>query len=1046
MKRLQAALKVQPGEGRMAALLIGLMLCASAGSAIGGTSIDALFFARFGTEWLPYLYVALGLVTFVNLMAIAALMGRVRRERLYLLVPAVLALLLVGERVLVALNLRWFYPVLWLGKDVMNALQGLVIWGLASAVCDTRQAKRLFPLFTAGSILGSVVGASSTPLLVNVLHAENLLLVWAGALGAAFALVWALMGRAKGGSGERRRAVRRKPPGFVEEIQKGYRVVRKSPLLLWMSAAAILFSVLWFSYLLPFSRLAAEQFPDADQLAAFFAAFQSLYTVGALLASLFLANRLFARFGLMNMLLAYPGLYLIGFIALLFVPVFNVLVAARFVKLIWSQGIAETVWNASLNVISVERRDHARAFLNGVPGQAGIVIAGVILVVGERALAPQQLYWIGLVAAALCLVVIWQARRAYNGALVEALRAGQPQVFFSEEEPFGGFQRDPAAVTVARIELLNPDAAIRRIAAEILGHLSAPQAVDALVGALHDSDLEVRVAALRALARARASPALLDVAARLRDPEPVVRAHAAEALSRLTPYPQGLYAHLRPLMDDPDSSVCAHAAAALLRVADPLQGTGPNAEARDFLRYMAVMGDLEARVNALEALGEVGDVEAYELVETELGDAHAPAAVRRAAATALACFDLNPDRSVELLVCTLADKDRSVREAAARAIGKFGARAVERTTAALDYPEAEAGALSALENLPVHQSASALRAYARDQVAQARHYHDLSAHLTLKDGGDRARLLSDAVREKAVRHASRALRAVGLLGDRSAMALAMDSLKSRDAGQRANALETLEAIGEAEVVKPLLKIWEAAEPAPAPRDAGSARDHSAWLSVLQDTEAWLRACAAFAANGSADPELRSMLAQLADSDPDGLVRETAAAALAAPLTGDRAMETLATLSLMDKILFLRRVPLFADLSTSDLKQVAAIASESVCPDGETLAVQGEPGDEMYIIISGEVRVLTATEGGQEIEVARRKPGDFVGEMAIISREPRMASLAAAGDVRMLCLDQKSFESLLRERPEISLAVMRVLAARLKELSAAHSPTQMASPV
>src|SRR5574341_609420 len=1034
MNRLRSALKGQPGEGRMAALLIGLMLCASAGSTIGGTSIDALFFARFGTEWLPYLYVALGLVTFINLMAVSALLGRVRRERLYRLVPLVLALLLVAGRVVVALHLRWFYPVLWLGKDVMNALQGLVIWGLAGAVCDTRQAKRLFPLFTAGSIFGSVVGASGTPLLVNVLHAENLLLVWAGALGASFGLAWALMGRAKGEAPGRdrgraaRRTGRHKPPSFIGEMQQGYRVVRRSPLLLWMSAAAILFSVLWFSYLLPFSRLATEQFPDADKLAGFFAAFQSLYTIGALLASLFLANRLFARFGIMNMLLVYPVIYALGFSVLVFVPAFNVLVAARFVKLIWSQGIAETVWNASLNVVPLERRDQARAFLNGVPGQAGIVIAGVILVVGEQALQPQQLYWIGLGAAALCTFVLWRARRAYNGALVEALRAGQPQVFLSEEEPFGGFQRDPTTVTVARIELLNPDTATRRIAAEILGHIPAPQAVDALVEALHDSDVEVRVAALRALARAQSAQALLDVAARLRDPEPEVRAQAAEALSQLTPYPQGLYAYLRPLMDDPDPTVCAHAAAALLRA-------GPNTEARDFLRYMAVMGDLEARVSALEARGEVGDVEAYELVEMESDDAQAPAAVRRAAATALVSFDLSADRTIELLICTLADKDRSVREAAARAVGKFGARALERTAAALKYPEAEAGALSALEYLPAAQAGGALRAYAREQAAHALRYHDWFNRLEVRDEDERVRLLADSLHDKAAHHATRALRAVGLLGDRRALALAIENLKSRDSSQRANALETLEAMGEAEIVKPLLKIWEAGEPNPATPDG-------VWLRVLEDSDPWLRACAAFAASRgdsrvarttgdsriapTADPEFRAALAQLADSDPDVLVRETAARAL----QGDRAMETLATLSLMEKLLFLRRVPLFAELPPSDLKQVAAIANEAVCPDGDAIAAQGDPGDEMYIIVSGEVRVLTATDGGQEVEVARRKPGDFVGEMAIISREPRMASLTAAGDVRMLCIDQKSFESLLRERPEISLAVMRVLATRL----------------
>jgi CRP-like cAMP-binding protein len=143
-------------------------------------------------------------------------------------------------------------------------------------------------------------------------------------------------------------------------------------------------------------------------------------------------------------------------------------------------------------------------------------------------------------------------------------------------------------------------------------------------------------------------------------------------------------------------------------------------------------------------------------------------------------------------------------------------------------------------------------------------------------------------------------------------------------------------------------------------------------------------------------------------------------------------DTLPTLSPMERILFLRRVSLFADLSPAELKRVASIASEQFFPNGEYLFHQDEAGDEMYIIVSGEVRVLVSKNDKPEAEVARRKPGEIVGERAIISREPRIASLMASGDVRVLCLDQKSFEGLLRERPEISLAVMRVLCARLKE--------------
>ena len=147
------------------------------------------------------------------------------------------------------------------------------------------------------------------------------------------------------------------------------------------------------------------------------------------------------------------------------------------------------------------------------------------------------------------------------------------------------------------------------------------------------------------------------------------------------------------------------------------------------------------------------------------------------------------------------------------------------------------------------------------------------------------------------------------------------------------------------------------------------------------------------------------------------------------------MDTLATIPLMERILFLRRVPIFADLSPADLKQVAAITVEAVFANGDILAQQGEPGDEMYIVVSGEVRVLMTSEKQKEPhEIARRSTGDYVGEMAIISREPRIATLVAAGAVRTLCIDRKRFEGILRERPEISLALMRVLCQRLKEAS------------
>ena len=144
-------------------------------------------------------------------------------------------------------------------------------------------------------------------------------------------------------------------------------------------------------------------------------------------------------------------------------------------------------------------------------------------------------------------------------------------------------------------------------------------------------------------------------------------------------------------------------------------------------------------------------------------------------------------------------------------------------------------------------------------------------------------------------------------------------------------------------------------------------------------------------------------------------------------------ETLTTLPMMERVLFLRRVPLFADLPPHDLLPIAAIASEHSFADADTIAEQGEPGDEMHIIVSGYVMVIIRETVGHQEVLAVRSAGDVIGEMAVITGGARMASLAAKGDVRLLSIERRQFEAVLRERPETALALMRILCERLATL-------------
>lgn len=965
----------------MASLMIGMMLLTALGVSLGGTGIEALFFARFGVDYLPYMYIGLGITSMLTSFLITAALGRIPRNILYTSIPILIAALLVGARFALFTKLTWLYPILWLGKEVLNSLITLVIWGVAGLVCDTRQAKRLFPLFNASRILGQVIGGFATGVLVRIIGTENLLFVWAASMALTFFLIRALTADRVISSAPRSANPRRKPPSVIEEMQRGFHYVRRSQLMTWISISTIFFSVLYFSIALPFSRAATEQYLNEDSLAAFLGLFNGLSTASAFLTSLFFANRLFARFGVMVSILVLPFIYLIGFGALALVPLFAVIVAFRFAQMLWLSGIADPAWQTMLNVIPPDKRDQVRAFLSGVPEQAGTFIAGGILIIGEQTLLPQQLYIVGLIAAAACAYIIRQASRGYNQALLDALRSGRPNLFFSEEQPFGGFRQDAAAIQAALNGLRDSDPLIRRVSTEIVGNLSLPEATPILINGISDVDPLVRTSSLKALSTSKADSALLDIAASLSDVEPDVRHEAISSLMALSATSPALTKFLAPLLDDAHAKVSTHAAASILRL-DPT-----NEKAKLHLRQTAGLGDDEARFHAITALGEWGDVEAFEFLANELNERQLEIPVRCAILVSLKRID--SQAAMPYLLDALGDS--ACRETSARMLGQMGSPVFESILERLQTEKFTDGALLTLSYLPSPPS-KPITEFAKMAVSRSGEYHALLRGVRSNSRDEAGALLAESLKEKSDQFGIRALRAIGLIGDRAAMELAIDNLKTRDAIQRANLIEALDSMNAKwrDILHPLTQLWEEETTQSSPLD---------WKRLFTDDDDWIRDCSLFAAHR----------------------------------LGVKPMENLSTLSLMERILFFKHVPLFTNLPPVDLKQVAAIAMEELFNDGDEIAREGEMGDVMFIIVQGEVRVCSL-RNGREVEIARRGVGDCVGEMSIISREPRMASLVASGDVRTLCIDQKSFEGLLRERPDVSLAVIHELNKRLKEVS------------
>lgn len=129
--------------------------------------------------------------------------------------------------------------------------------------------------------------------------------------------------------------------------------------------------------------------------------------------------------------------------------------------------------------------------------------------------------------------------------------------------------------------------------------------------------------------------------------------------------------------------------------------------------------------------------------------------------------------------------------------------------------------------------------------------------------------------------------------------------------------------------------------------------------------------------------------------------------------------------------WLRRVPLFADLSARQLALVASRAEELQAGTGRRLATQDQPGRHLYIIVTGAVDVV---RDGRTI--AHLGPGDHFGEMSLLDGGPRSASVVTTAPSTLLGLTAAAFRSLLEENPTVALGLLKALSLRLRAADAA----------
>jgi ATP:ADP antiporter, AAA family len=1049
-ERLLTLLDVRAGEARLVGRLLALYFVLIAAVVLIQSMAFGLFIAEYGARSLPYAYLAIAalasLIAFAYLR-IGALVSFGRLLSLNLTFLAVGSLLLWAALATPAARVAIFLLPVWF--QVFVTLANLAVWPLALRLFDVRQSKRVFGLIGAGNWLANILGGLVVAPLVRAIGPTHLLALAALVVVAAWALLRLVLRDHPDAAAPAPAQAARREPGTAPRFGR-YATLIFGYVAFWWLAFYFVDNI--------FYGQAAGQYPDAAQITAFIGRFLSVTGAVALVTTVVLTSRILRRFGLRAGLLTMPAIVTAiiaavavgGSLGLPVIALFWLATAGKLFNVALGFSLSQTSNTVMYQALVGRERERVQTVAEGIVQPVAIGVAGAMLLAltALGGLGTIGLAWVLLPIALVWLLLTAGVARAYPAALAQVVARRR----------WGAAGTTPLDATgelLLRQHLTDPHPGAVLYALERLGEQEIELDPSDLTALLGHPALEVRAAVLRRLEARGAAGLVAALEARLgEEREPALRAAVLRALS--SSGAAGALATVASYLDAQDPTVRAGALTGLLR-----QGAeGERAELA--LSRLTASSVASERVLAADVLGAVGSERGEEGLRALLSDADPE--VRRAAIDAV-CG--RPGYRLWPQVIAAGDSPGTARavERALASGGDDAFDAIEAAAADPDLPPAmvvvvaracgRAGGpravqvLTRLREVPVAavqvEVLRALTSVGYRQADRAAHRHSLEAcrermvwieqTLALLDEAPAAPLLESALADAWRRERDMILLHLSHVADATSVLAAREALLRAEPVRAAQALEVLDARLPADLRHLVLPWLEASlevrrrpertiagvRPLLAARvEALIAGPDATWFG------AWPTACALYAVGAAGFPAADAVLA-VAEDAGDPLIAATARWARRHRTGAPVEREEGAMLSSLERVVILKTVPIFEGTPDAVLADVGDALDEFDVAAGETIIRQGDEGDSMYVVVDGRVRVH---DGDRTLDELGER--EVFGEMALLDPEPRVASVSALEPTRLLRLPHGPFHELLHERPEIAIAIMRVLTQRLRD--------------
>ncbi|NER80334.1 MAG: cyclic nucleotide-binding domain-containing protein, partial [Leptolyngbya sp. SIO1D8] len=385
----------------------------------------------------------------------------------------------------------------------------------------------------------------------------------------------------------------------------------------------------------------------------------------------------------------------------------------------------------------------------------------------------------------------------------------------------------------------------------------------------------------------------------------------------------------------------------------------------------------------------------------------------------------------------LGDGDPRVRQRAASALAAYGRSGLTLAQARLTDSETEVvnTAITAIGLVRTKYASNLLFDYlapSYKQLSQTRKWQQQIPTTDL-----RWQPLRVAITDWHERLIQKVLYVLSALGHGHTVNTVNRLLATSDQGELENAIEVLASLNHRRFVMPLMPLLESRDnPEPSASRVQATpqwlrtKGYRLLLEALESKDRWIKTGALIAL---------STVPSALVNDPDPFVKQ-----VASQIFGAIDQSTLPANTAMNRLLLLKNVALFKNLSLDELLLIDKSLEQTQVLAGETIFAEGDWGAHLYIIADGTVQLVKEIDSTPR-ELKQLSRGQYFGEVALFDDAPRWDSAIAIADCTLLKLEKNRFLSLITQRPHIILEICRFLSQRLRETDKHRSDKALMVP-